>query len=357
MRIAYLFHWDQSIDSGVGGKIRSQVRYWRRDGHEVELFQLRRESFAPDRLPPDWHIFSYGDSLLDRIGAWQRAADSVRRWGADVVYYRYDLFFPSTRDLARHIPLVVEINTDDVTEYFAQRSSARGCYNWLTRGLVLQAAAGFVFVTRGLSISRRFRQFSKPSEVIANGIELDAFDELPASPNSVPRLVFLGTAGQAWHGVDKILCLAQYKADWSFDIIGMDGVQRGHEAGNVIFHGRMAKAEYQRVISQSDIAIGSLALHRIGLEEACPIKVREYLAYGIPTIIAYSDTDFPCPPEFILQLDNREDNVIRQMDAIEEFIDKWRGRRVPREEVLHLDIRDKEATRLEFMSRLRAGCR
>jgi hypothetical protein len=40
------------------------------------------------------------------------------------------------------------------------------------------------------------------------------------------------------------------------------------------------------------MSIGTLAVHRKKLIEATPLKVRESLMRGFPTIIGYSDTDF-----------------------------------------------------------------
>ena len=56
-------------------------------------------------------------------------------------------------------------------------------------------------------------------------------------------------------------------------------------------HGYLSAGEYRRIIAGADAAISSLGLHRIGLEEASPLKSRECLALGLPLVLAYVDTD------------------------------------------------------------------
>src|SRR5690606_3952676 len=119
---------------------------------------------------------------------------------------------------------------------------------------------------------------------------------------------------------------------------------------NVTAHGQLAYANYRAALAFADVAIGTLALHRKGMGEACPLKIREYLAHGLPTITAYSDTDFMEPRPFILQLPNEERNVRDNLPSIDRFVSAWRGHRVPREAVQHLDIQHKERSRIDFLT-------
>lgn len=168
------------------------------------------------------------------------------------------------------------------------------------------------------------------------------------------RFVFLGSAGQAWHGVDHIAELAAAKPHWRFDIVG---VERGELAlpipPNMTFHGRLLQRGYQPLLDRADIAIGTLALYRKGMEEASPLKVREYLANGLPVITAYRETDFPEPVPFVLQLPNRPGNVLENLPAIERFARSWKGRRVEPDGIGHLDTAVKEAARVGYMERIR----
>jgi hypothetical protein len=99
------------------------------------------------------------------------------------------------------------------------------------------------------------------------------------------------------------------------------------------------------------VALGSMALHRNLMNEASPLKVREYLAYGIPTIIGYHDTDFPDGHPFILELPNEENNVESNLDKIRRFVSEVKGRRIERETIAHIDVKIKELQRFKFLTK------
>jgi glycosyltransferase involved in cell wall biosynthesis len=117
---------------------------------------------------------------------------------------------------------------------------------------------------------------------------------------------------------------------------------------NIIYYGHLEYDEYVKYMERADVAIGTLALHRKGMNEASPLKVREYLAHGIPVIIGYDDTDFPCNVSFILRISNDEKNTIKEADAINEFVLDWRGKRINRKEILAIDNKGKEKERTKF---------
>jgi hypothetical protein len=95
------------------------------------------------------------------------------------------------------------------------------------------------------------------------------------------------------------------------------------------------------------------------MEEACPLKVREYVACGLPVILPYLDTalkDLPEPPWWCLQVPNREGALVEFADRIVEFCRSVRDRRVESREVEPLfSTRALEKRRLAFMELVAAG--
>ena len=191
--------------------------------------------------------------------------------------------------------------------------------------IILSKAAGFVFVCSELAQEYQYRKYNKPYTVIGNGFPIEEVKTLPPNNTDTVRLVFIGQAGYPWHGVDKIIRLA-----------------------NLHLHGKLNRSQYEQILQISDCAIGTLALHRKGMKEVSPLKVREYLAYGLPVIIAYKDTDFPNGASFLLKLPNCEDNIDNNIQLIQNFVNQWKGKRVPRNEVMHLSTWQKESKRLDF---------
>jgi hypothetical protein len=150
-----------------------------------------------------------------------------------------------------------------------------------------------------------------------------------------------------------MLKLAELNPNWDFDLVGPDR-SNVHDAApaNVNAHGYLSRADYEPLLANADVALGTLALRRNTMTEACPLKLREYLAYGIPTIIAYRDTDFPEPQPFLLNLPNTEGTIEAHLEAVRAFVTRARGTRIPRSAIGQLDIREKEGRRLSFLESL-----
>ena len=156
-----------------------------------------------------------------------------------------------------------------------------------------------------------------------------------------------------WHGLDKIVKLAAVIPEWSFHLVGI-GVEDvgGAIPSNVKTWGALLYTEYLPLLAEADCAIGTLALHRKEMQEASPLKTREYLAHGLPVISGCRDTDFMEGADFLLELPNTEDNILPNTARIRAFVESWRGRRVDREKVRHLDTGEKERTRLRFFNQI-----
>ncbi|WP_198264123.1 hypothetical protein [sulfur-oxidizing endosymbiont of Gigantopelta aegis] len=76
-----------------------------------------------------------------------------------------------------------------------------------------------------------------------------------------------------------------------------------------------------------NIAIGTLSLHKKNMKEASALKVREYVAYGLPVILGYIDSDLDgC--DFILNVGNYERNIHDNLKKIKEFIRFWKDKEI-----------------------------
>ncbi|MGG1514136.1 hypothetical protein ABE504_01905 [Paenibacillus oryzisoli] len=349
MKLAYLFHWNEGPESGVFKKICAQVNEWRKLGNEVKLFIFTNRSIN------DWHlhcdqievVMQQYDGWRSRLSQFRMLVAQIEQWSPDAIYHRFDLYYPYLNRLLRKFPSVLEINSNDLTE-MKSILGVRYWYHRLTRTRALKVSKGFVFVTKELAEKRHYSRYVKSKIVIGNGIDLEKYPHTESTKNGPTKLVFIGSAGQIWHGIDKIILLAESEPSWKFDMIGTENVMK-KSPPNMTFHGKLTKDQYQPILQQADIAIGTLALHRKNMKEASPLKVREYLAYGIPVIVGYQDTDFHDSPPFILELPNESDNIVPHLDKIREFSMYWTGKRVPRESVQHLDTKQKEAIRIAYM--------
>lgn len=359
MRVAYLLHSTHRPSAGIHKKIIAQTRRWKTNAVEAACFLLtnRDDSEELERAFHNVPVFTrHYTYLLDSFRAARQLVDDILAWQPDLVYFRQALYYPPYSKLSTQVPIVVEINSDMGHELL-MRSRLRYWYYRLTHNEFMRRVSGLIFVTAELSRNPQYVRFGELRKVIANGIELEKYNVLPAPINNQPRLIFIGARWAPWKGVDKILWLARRFPDWRFDLVGEHGGDDGDMPPNMVVHHYMPSAEYERLLAQADVALSSLALYRAGLYEASTLSTREYLAYGIPTIIGYSETDFPSPKEFLLQLPCTPQNVEERVDDIERFVHAMQGKRVPREAIAHLDVAVKERERLAFFNEIVADYR
>ena len=360
MRIAYvtLHMSSRYIFGGVGKKIQSQINVWKENGHEAHLFVHCSESMPV----PNASVFPYwpGTSLpvlrsifreSARITALRKMIRAVKDYNPDIIYLRYGMFCLPLQRLYAIAPVVVELNTLDKQEY-----RHRGLfYYWLNRlgrEIILSKAAGFVSVSHEIAAHPTMSKFHKPVTVIANGILVEDSQILPAPQNKTPHLVFIGTAGMPWHGEDKLVWLARQYPEIHIDIIGSsrEDLANMEIPENVTCHGFLNEEDFLKIYATSDVAVGTLALHRNQMEETSTLKTREYLRAGLPVILGHQDTDLIGKEfEFVCQIPNREDNVITHAEQIREFVYSMMGKRTDISLILPLiDQRQKEKERLKF---------
>jgi glycosyltransferase involved in cell wall biosynthesis len=361
VKIAYLGQMaNVATENSISKKIRSQTTKWQQLGHTVKYFTL-----APTINV--WPGLAGAEPfLLLKRNPWEWAVNSVRLckhiylWAPDIIYLRYANHAPGLPSLFRSIPTVAEINSDDTTEYALTLSPYKNLYHNLTRNRVLRSVGALLPVTNELA--SRLAHFAKPTLTIGNSIDLAGFPHQSSGPASDTRLVFIGSHGAPWHGLDRLAELARLLHSIKIDVVGYTPEEWRSEnlsngGGRLRLHGPMRRAGYESLLSQATAAIGTLGLYRKHMDEACPLKAREYLALGLPVIGAYQDTDIPPDADYFLRLPNNSESLAPWRDRISTFIEYWRTRRVPRSAIAHLDVSVKEAQRLAFMEKILAVSR
>jgi glycosyltransferase involved in cell wall biosynthesis len=351
---------DVTTETGISKKIGMQLTAWMQAGHEVRYFALAPTGAVWQGLPATkTDVWVRGHPLLRAVRS-RILCTRIRRWGPDVIYFRFAHHSPGLPGLFRSVPTVAEVNSDDVSEYRNTLPAAKRLYHRITRPRVLAPVAGFVTVTRELAA--RFASFGRPVVTIGNSVALAEFSPLPPPAAAARHLAFLGTTGTPWHGLERLAEIAAMLPQWSIEVIGVTaGTWRQlvpvSPTANLHLHGPLLRSTYEPLLASCTAAIGSLALFRNRMEEACSLKVREYLALGLPVIGAYRDTDIPPDADYFLRLPNNSEPLAPWRDRIAAFIEHWRTRRVPRSAIAHLDVSVKEAQRLAFMEKIVAAAR
>lgn len=364
MRIAYVaFHLENKyMAGGVGRKIREQVRLWKENGHEVTLFLHTPDDIVLSEGP----TFRFGTNCrlplirtllkeLSRRKQLGRLIKAVRAAEPDVIYLRYGLFCHPLQRIFGIAPVAVEINTDDLLEY-----RHRGLFfywlNRLTRGRILRRAVGYLPISHEIAALPHLCKFGKPMLVVPNGYDLATVEPLPAPANRVPHLAFVGMPPFTWNGVDKLVALAAALPEIQVDIIGyatkdLPGLTL---PSNLTLHGFVSHQRVREILAGVDVVIGSMAMHRKPLEENSLLKIREALAYGLPVILPYLETDLSDKHfDFVLQLPNTENNLLENKELIRDFVFGMLGKRAVRSLIAPLiDQHIKETNRLAFFLKL-----
>lgn len=114
---------------------------------------------------------------------------------------------------------------------------------------------------------------------------------------------------ELWHGLDRLLnSLVAYQKQMTemSPKIQINIIGAGRELANlqkivednpeikeyVAFKGLLDMQSVMNIYKETDIAVSSLAVHRIGLDSVQPLKNREYAACGIPFVLSFNDPGF-----------------------------------------------------------------
>lgn len=361
MKIAYVtLHWPRTRTSGVGRKIAGQIQAWRDLGHTVQLFMHTHTIVDPSiLLTAETFFYQTPRGLIGRIKteffriqAIRQLIHEVERFQPEIIYLRWGMYVYSMHELSRIAPLLIEINTNDISEH-QLLGPVLNIYNRLTRWIILQAATGFVSITHELANSPKFNRYHRPTQVISNGIDISAIQTQPAPNNPIPHLLFIGSPGMSWHGIEKLVGLANDFSDLEIDIVGSSSIPGFNQyPKNLHLHGFLEGEDYLAMLGHCDVAIGTCSLYKKRMQEAAPLKIRDCAAAGLPLILPYIDTDFNnLKHETILKIPNNGQNIKQHGQLIHDFAYAMRGKRIPRDLIIdRIDFHQKEVERLKFFT-------
>jgi hypothetical protein len=360
MKILYLTDVNTDRTSGVLNKINNQIDFWTGCGHKVYFVSI--ENFKTD----EQHILltknvagllvlkqrrlikftgegaTYG--FLNGILGGKELREYCSSLKPDLIYLRELLPFPGIQSILKSFPAVLESNTLLKEELKLAAPKARWA-NTAFASLINDNIDGFIGVTD--EIRDQFASYSKPSITISNAIDLKKVTGRKdiALSRRKPNVVFVGSPHQAWQGSDKFVAMARECPEFDFHLIGMEPQEA---LPNLKQYGYLSKKELDEIYPRMDIGIGTLAAYRKHLEEACPLKVRDYLSKGLPVIIAYFDKDI-AGQDFVLELENNDEGLLKNISRIRDFIIQKKDVIVPESKVQPLiSVEVKENARLDF---------
>lgn len=173
----------------------------------------------------------------------------------------------------------------------------------ITGFVSLKQSKGAICVTNDIALYQSTRANIK-TFVYPNGINLSTAKIIKDKRNeNTINIAFMCGTFSLWHGLDLLINSVLE----NLDFMKKNNVQI-HLIGRVLekelniininnlpmlVHGLLSTEEYIKILENCDIGLDSLALYREGLSEGSALKVREYLAFGLPIFSGYKDTAIP----------------------------------------------------------------
>ena len=308
-----LYHHRIASKDGQYVHLEELVAALRRAGHEVVLagpkivdsgaFGSEGGSFASLRnaLPQfAYEVLEFAYSVV----AWARLFRAARRFRPDVIYERYNLFFPAGIWVARQlgIPLILEVNAplyEERARYGGIRLSrlARWSQNyvWCNADAALPVTSVLADMVAAAGADRG------AISVVHNGVVPERYADLPERSAAkrelgIGRGITLGFVGfiREWHRLDTVIDALRDSAlaDANLLVVG-DGPARKALENQAQQAGLGERVRFTGLVQRSDL-INTMASFDVALQPhvvsyASPLKLFEYMAMGLP--IVAPDTD------------------------------------------------------------------
>lgn len=250
--------------------------------------------------------------LLKKIFSWILLRRAYIQWiksvaaDYDVLVLRYSLADPfwsfGLRDLP--VPVYTVHHTKEGDEIFSSGKSLKLYLKYflelVSSRLAFSSVRGTISVTKEIKRYEEKRASSLTDGAIyPNGIWIEANDSSISdfrSANGSPELLFIASHFAPWHGLDRLLAsIESSKSDFILHLVGRLSPEDEKTAAKderIKIHGYMDAAQIAALSSRCWVGLSSFGLDRIGMEEACTLKVREYLANGLCVYAGYQDV-FP----------------------------------------------------------------
>lgn len=350
--LAYVLTFDPTKGSGLWLRLLERLAIWAEIGIAADVVICCRSdselvASPPSGSPHRFHILHGRSSFHAATAALPGAISAI---APQLVYMRYNSPYPSMVTVARRWPTVLEIHADDTREW-ARRPMRYRLMGRLFRPAMLSSVRGYVFVDPELVDSQSFPEPPDGTRTISNGVRISETVDFGGARPREPgpgRLVLVAGTGDRYQGVDKLVQLATLLPELEFHVAGPVDPGDRHAPGNVVFHGVLDPMRLGELLGRMDVGVGNLALEDVGMRRPSPLKVRDYVAAGLPCILAHDDPDLPEQPGVLgIPFGFTPDSQVAR--RIAGFTADWQGRSCTRAMAEAVDIRRKEADRLDFL--------
>jgi len=237
----------------------------------------------------------------------------------NIVYMRYPvptpiLFFSFRKK--RRCKIIMEFQSIEFLEFKINHLYILMLFELIFGNSIRNKLDGLVSVTNQIKEyeSLKSGDLNIPNIYIGNGVNVDSLKMRSVPSYSGNEMHILCVANiNPWHGIDRLLhgiLLYAGEVNLVLHIVGDGNISNSFKkisecndtSKKVIFHGYLTGSKLDNLFDICHISMGSLGMHRIGLQEGTPLKTREYCSRGIPFFISYRDPDFDASFPFMLKI-------------------------------------------------------
>jgi hypothetical protein len=294
MKIVYLAKVKSTGGLGINKKIIAQVQAWKSFGLVVELVLVVRGDSVPSEFAVLSPLVVFTNNLLGSFICDKNLERTISITKPDLIYFRMSNLPLITANFLFRYPVVMEINTKIFDEL-------KVSYTGIKRKLLeyhfthlLEKAVGYVGVTSECLEGLPHR----PNVQVGNSIDFSdsVFISSRLERCVSKKIIFVGSEGCPWHGVDRLVDVARELPEYKFFVVGyskgylMNNISRALP-NNFIACGYLTGSRYDELMKESTIAFGSLALDRNCMKQSSSLKNRDYLQYGLCLIMQGVDSD------------------------------------------------------------------
>lgn len=301
MKILYIARVPDSL-TGVSNKIKDTIKAWHESGNQSCMYnstkldnrlKVQKYTFL-ELLKNKFSIYIYDRNLNNKL----------KKYNPDVVYWRFGPV-PLLQRFKKNV-IILESNTNLKIEMKSR--------SLLSQLMIMLYIVKFNSICKGvIGVTPESLTFFKHipyKAIIGNGIDLNHNIFTESIKHKIEskvrkKAIFIGSPGCIWHGIDKILDIADYFPMIDFHVIGYDEEKIKDTYGklppNLNVKGYLEGEALHNELINADIAIGSLAMQRAGMKHSSSLKNRLYLQYGLPVLLQGEDLDLlNCPGVFSL---------------------------------------------------------
>lgn len=314
----FYIHFDGSLMLGVNNKIKMQIQELQKHFKCEEV-----EITTPER------------SLSNRIAGllpfcsipwdYRKAKDTVKN--ADYIYirrvnadFKLILFFKWLRDRFPQCKILMEVPTYPYDKQSFRHISDkpfelkdkifRKCYK--------------KYVDCIISMADETEIFGIPNIKIKNGINFGLIEPVDKAVDDESVDLLAVANFQPDHGYERVIKgMAEYYSAGGIRDIKLHMAGEGKEVleykklvdslklnGRVIFHGKKTGEELEKLYSVADIGLGAFGCYKSGIKVSSVLKIREYLAKGLPVVSGMEEDLFQnYDYSYYLGYDNSSDNI------------------------------------------------